>query len=68
MLGELEAICTEGVGDNQLRASFDIRPMDFRHGGGIGEIEFIKAFIKAHAVGVEHGAHRAVSEDSLGGE
>jgi hypothetical protein len=68
MLGKLEAIGAKGIRNDQLRASFNVRPMDLGHRGGMGKVKFIKAFVKSDAARVEHGAHRAVGENRFCGE
>jgi len=68
MFGELEAIRSKSVGDHQLRASLDIRTMDLRDSRWVGEIEFIETFVESNPACVQHGSHRAISEDGLGGE
>ena len=68
MFHKLEAVRPKCVGDDQLRASFDIRPVDLGHGRGLGEIKFIKTFVKADAVRVEHGSHGAIGQKGFCGE
>jgi hypothetical protein len=63
---KFEAICAEGVCENQLRSCFDVCAVNIRSGRGIGKIELIEALVKANTVGVQHGPHRAVCEDGFG--
>ncbi len=64
MFGQLVAVRTEGIGNDQLRARFDVFAVDIRNGGGVGQVQFVEAFVKADTACVEHGSHRSIGEQS----
>jgi hypothetical protein len=62
VFAQLETVCTECIRDDKLCACLDIFAMDVCNSGGIGDVEFIEAFVESHTARVEHGAHRAIGE------
>ena len=42
---------------------FDVLAVNIRHGGRVGEIQFIETFSKIHAMRVQHCPHRAIGDD-----
>ncbi len=61
--GELKTIGAEGIGFDDLRASFDIGLMNAEDGFGFRGVEFIKAADGAHRF-VQHGAHRTIGDEN----
>ena len=59
---ELEAVRAEGIGLNNLRASFDVSLVDAENGFGLGGVEFIEAALRADSF-VKHRAHCAIRDE-----
>ncbi len=60
---ELEAIRSERVGFDDLRAGFNVRLMDTKDCLRFGGIQFIEAALSADGF-VQHGAHRAIGDEN----
>jgi len=60
---QLEAVGAEGVGLDDLRAGLDVGTVDLRHLRRLAEVQLVETALEAEAVRVQHGAHRAVSQD-----
>ena len=60
--GELEAVCAESVGLDDLRARFDVSLMHAEDGLGFRGVEFIEAALRADGF-VQHRAHRAIRDE-----
>ncbi len=63
VLFQFVAVRSKGVGDDQFCTCFDILAVNIRHGGRVGEIQFIETFSKIHAMRVQHCPHRAIGDD-----
>jgi len=61
--GELDPVGAEGIGLDQLRASRNVRSVNFLDDFGLGEVEFVEGSLEADAAGVELGAHGAVAQE-----
>ena len=62
MAGELDAVGTEGIGLDQLRAGGNVRAVNFLDDFGLREIEFVEGTLEADAARVELGAHGPVAQ------
>ena len=60
---ELDAVCSKGVGFENLRACPQILLMDFSHERRAAEVELVEAAVEEDALGVELRAHGAVAYD-----
>ena len=68
MLAQFEAIRAKSIGEDQLRACFNIFAMNFCDRRWIREIEFVEALVKANTARMQHRSHCSVCENGFSRE
>ena len=64
---QLEAVCAEGVGLDDVGTGLDVLAMHFTNHGGLGQVEAVEAIFKGDAALVQRGAHSAIGEQRARG-
>jgi hypothetical protein len=64
VLLELETVCPERIGFDDVRAAPNIIAVDLLNDTWIGQVEFIETGVQVNALAVEHGPHAAVAKES----
>ena len=62
MPGQLDPVCAERIGLDELRAGGNVRSVNFLDDLRLGQVELIEGSLEADAPGVKLGAHGAVAK------
>ncbi len=62
MTGELVAIGTKGIGEDERSSGLDVVIVYLCHQSGVGEVQFVKTTVKGHTALMQQGAHGTICQ------